>query len=328
MRKYILFICFLYTTAFAIAQKDQVKLKLTLRDGSIVTGKVKIEKLDLKTNYGKLEIPLVDLQSIKIGVGRNTADESFVLTNLRKLADTNIVEQDKAYQSLINGKIGWISVIEDYLMANYSENIATNKIEDILNQLKSKFKIGIDYTEVDIFITNNDFIIGGFYDFENVDLSTDYGNLKIEKEKIQQIEILKTYNKQARIIKLMANKNISSNSNGGWINTGINLSIGDTIELTSTGQIVLASLNGSKYTPEGKPMSASEELLDYNGESTSNKFAPTYGSFVFKIGESGVTIKAGTKYKEIIKSSGNLYLSIYESVYNPQNTGCFIVKIH
>ena len=121
---------------------------------------------------------------------------------------------------------------------------------------------------------------------------------------------------------MLASKHISGNTDGGWLNTGIKIKTGQKININASGEIILASLSGAKYTPDGAANSTTSE---YESESSTY---PTYGNLIFKIGDKGESIKAGSKYNNTAKDSGTLFLSIYETVYNSTNTGSYIVKVN
>jgi hypothetical protein len=129
--------------------------------------------------------------------------------------------------------------------------------------------------------------------------------------------------------KLLATKHISSNTNGGWFKTGIMVKSGQKLIITASGEVTFASLSGSKYKPDGSIVgSATTGTESYEGDYNSGSTYPSYGNVVYKIGESSTqTLKAGAKFSGNVQSSGMLYISIYETVYNAANTGSYTVKI-
>ncbi|MBL7917847.1 MAG: hypothetical protein JNM96_05590 [Bacteroidia bacterium] len=131
------------------------------------------------------------------------------------------------------------------------------------------------------------------------------------------------------IFKLMANKHISGNQNGGWFKTGITLKSGQKFSISANGEVTLASLSNSIYKPDGSTKASG--ATDYTGGEydggTGNTY-PTYGMVVYKIGEASYeNLKAGAKFTGSAKTSGMLYISIYETVYNANNKGSYNVKI-
>jgi len=156
------------------------------------------------------------------------------------------------------------------------------------------------------------------YDIKIISVTTEYGVLNIPREKIDLAEFYaQSKNQQTNNFTLIASKNISCNANGGWLKTGIMVKKGTKIQIVSTGEIILQSLSGNKYKPDGS----------VNGAAPANAEYINYGVVAFKIGEGGTTISAGAKYSGVAQNSGMLYISIYETVYNSNNTGSYNVKI-
>jgi len=131
--------------------------------------------------------------------------------------------------------------------------------------------------------------------------------------------------------KLNATKNISGNTNGGWLKTGVVLKNGQRFSLVSNGEVTLASLSNSKYKPDGssKTETATEWIKPYGAEDDGVSGGyPSYGQVVYKIGDGSTeNLKAGAKFNGTAKKSGMLYISIYETVYNAANKGGYNVKL-
>ena len=186
--------------------------------------------------------------------------------------------------------------------------------------MKSTYDVEENFSDKDVVSIDFDYNMGGTFNLKSVDLKTEYGDLNVPKDKIKQMEI-SVYDELAgdKNFKLPANKNISGNTDGGWLNTGIKIKAGHKLNMTASGEVVLQSLSGNKYNPDGAANAASG--TDYTST------YPTYGNLVYKIGDTGETVKAGSKYSGVAKESGTLYLAIYETVYNATNTGSYNVKI-
>lgn len=122
---------------------------------------------------------------------------------------------------------------------------------------------------------------------------------------------------------LKASKHIMANNNGGWLNTGIKVKSGQTIEITAKGEIVLASLDNKKYTPDGNIVG--QELTNVDEMKDMNYF--NYGTLIFKIGKNGKNLRAGSNTRYIADSDGIIYLTVYETVYSDKNTGSYKVNV-
>jgi hypothetical protein len=179
---------------------------------------------------------------------------------------------------------------------------------------------------IDIVEIDNTYSMAGQTNIKTLDVKTDYGMLSIPGDKIERMEVYMVTDGQSTF-KLMASKHISSNTPGGWLNTGIMLKKGEHFTITANGQVVFASLSGAKYTPDGKVAGTSASNYDYPTVESGDNAYPNYGNVVYKIGEQGTMLKAGDKFSGTSPDYGVLYLSIYEVMFNPANTGSYIVKV-
>ncbi|MBU0488996.1 MAG: hypothetical protein KKA07_09610 [Bacteroidetes bacterium] len=332
MRKILLTAVTLLVAAGLFAQKAQkVELRLSLKDGNIVTGTSKISNIQLATDYGKLDIPIVNITAIKLGVKPDIASKDKIVGLLKQLNTEDEKVRSSVYEQIVALGQGAVPIISDFLYSDkYEPGLFMDFTpESALQELMSVHGIADDYSLKDVITIDYEYVMGGSFDFKAIDLVTEYGNLTIPREKINEIEVLVTGGATGdRTFKLMATKHISSNQNGGWLKTGINMKAGQKFSISATGEIVFASLSNAAYTPSGaKGAAATNDYGDDYLDGGASGTYPTYGNVVYKIGESGVVMKAGAKFTGTATSSGMLYLSIYETVYNPANTGSYTVKV-
>ena len=326
MKKIIFIFAFavISTSIFAQSGKD-ILAKLTLRDGSVYNGSISIKSVDLQTEYGKLAIPLKNVSSIEVGLSPDRSNKA-KLENLIVQLSNEIEETRKiAYDELLKIKPAEIYVLTDYLYSDKYIPAVDNlwTLGQLISELKSKLNLDDNIQEKDIISIDGQYMMGGIFTFPSVEIKTEFGALTIPKEKITKIEVTyvpSTGNESSKIINLPASKYISGNANGGWFRTGINVTKGQRISMTATGEVTLASLSNAKYTPNGATGIESSYL------GTGSTY-PTYGQLVYKIGETGQIYTAGAKFNGAITETGMLYISIYETVYNAANTGSYNVNI-
>lgn len=322
-----------------LAHAQDVEVRLTLRDGNTMTGTTKISAVNLSTDYGKLEVPIKNISSIKLGIAADKVTSEKVISLVKQLSNSSEEVRKNAYNELTGMDIRAIPALSEFLFSpKYEPGTYTDFTpESALNELKSKHNITEDVSTRDVLTIDGEYTMGGSYDFKKIDLRTEYGTLSIPKEKIQHIDVMYASTGEGEMVfKLHASKHISSNHNGGWLKTGIVVKPGQQINITANGEVTFASLSGSKYKPDGTVSSAASTYDygyegDYSYNTTTPAVAtytyPTYGNVVYKIGETGVVSRAGDKFSGKASSAGMLYLSIYETVYNPANTGSYTVKI-
>lgn len=332
MKKIILSIC-LFNLFSAYAQK-QAEVNLELHDGNIIKGTATFSDIDLTTSYGKLVIPVNKVANIKIGYGKDKSASEKALSYIKLLSGSNNDEVRKsAYADLVKMGIKAISALEDYF--SDSKNVVESDysgeytIDNAYEEIKSNNNITESSTAEDVVTIDNTYTMGGTYNFTKLDIKTEYGTLNIPKEKIKSIDIFvpSANGSGEQVFKLMANKNISGNQNGGWYKTGITLKAGQKFSMAATGEVTLASLSNAVYKPDGstKASGATEYTGgDYDGASN----YATYGMLVYKIGENSYdNLKAGAKFNGTAKTGGMLYIAIYETVFNANNKGSYNVKI-
>ncbi len=322
------------------AQQKAIEVKLNLLDGNMITGTSQMGDVELITAYGKLTIPVANVSTIKVGIGRDKAIYDKATSYLKILNNSNTDDARKgSYNDVLKLGIKAITAVNDFLSdsKNFNENSTYTgefTIENLLSELRSAANID-DNTEVDDIVTiDNLYTMGGSFSFQKLEVKTEYGNLSVPKEKIKTVDISVINPAGAGgelSFKLLASKNISANQSGGWLKTGISVKNGQRFTITASGEITMASLSNQKYKPDGSYTASNGTSYpavaeSYEGSSPSY---PAYGNVVYKIGENSTEIlKAGAKFSGSAKSSGMIYISIYETVYNAANTGSYTVKIN
>lgn len=333
MKKIILIVSSVITLS-SVAQK-KVEVKAALLDGSNITGTSSMANITLNTEYGKLLFPVEKVTTINIGIGKDKAISDKATSLLKVLNNSNSDEMRKgAYDDIIKLGPKAIVAIEEYSSETTENNYTGEYTNDnLLSELKASNNL-TDINDVnDVVMFDNGYTIGGSYDFSKIEIKTDYGLLSVPKEKIKSMDISYVDNTNGQQnFKLIANKHISGNNNGGWLKTGIVLKAGQKFSISATGEIILASLSATqKYKPSGAY--SENAVSSYSGTetdygTTSSTAYPSYGNVVFKIGENDTEVKrAGGKFTGVAKQSGMLYLSIYETVYSASNTGSYSVKV-
>lgn len=337
MKKLVIAVCLGVFCLFNIHAQKIAEVSLTLQDGNVIKGMSLFNDVELQTDYGKLVIPIANISNVAIGVGKDNASISQVVP-LLKLLNTSLNEEARksAYNDLVKVGPKALYTIEQFLSdpknSGGAEYSGTYTIDGAVTEIRSQANLSDDTPYLDVLTIDNHFTMGGIYTFGKLDVKTEYGTLSIPKEKIKSMDI-SVWSPPSNgefSFRLQANKHISGNQNGGWLKTGIHLKTGQGFQISATGEVILASLSNGKYKPDGTY--APGNGAGTNGEepeyTTGTGITPVYGQVVYKIGEAtNEPSKAGKKFSGSAKQSGMLYLSIYETVYNPANTGSYIVKV-
>lgn len=218
MKKLIGMIALSFVVLNAQAQND-VELKLTLRDGNVVSGTSKIANVSLSTAYGKLEIPIKNVTSLDLGITSDKVTNDKVANLVKQLANSNEQMRKTSFEELVKMDVKAIPAISDFIYsAKYEPSTYTDYTADgALIELQSKYNVENTISDKDVISIDYEYSMGGLYEFAKIDLKTEYGTLSIPKEKIKHIDVMYSGDSGngEMSFKLLATKHISSNTAGG-----------------------------------------------------------------------------------------------------------------
>lgn len=323
MKQILILLLSVVFAGFAYCQKD-ADVRVNLRDGSTINGKMKTMNVEITSDYGKLIIPFADITQVTLGIVPDRKNKTKIEFQLKQLQNENETTRQNAYDELLKIGSGEIYVIEEYMSTEAYVPLeeGTYTADELLSELKMKLGVN-DLIPQDVVSFGSGYSAGGSSNLQTVSLMTDFGTLTIPRDKILSLDILYVPTEGQNNTKtfiLQASKHISGNTAGGWVNTGITVRKGQKITITAKGSVTLASLSNAKYTPDGPEGTAANQ---YNYEGA----YPQYGMVVYKIGDQGTATPAGSKFNGTAKLGGTVYLSIYETVYNASNTGSYNVSL-
>ncbi|MFT4970054.1 MAG: hypothetical protein ACI9O4_001806 [Chitinophagales bacterium] len=322
--KKILFCVLIGLSAQLFAQTEVVQLSVHLKNDDILTGTSELRTLNFKTDFGTLNFPIDEINSIEIGLKDSRFDKGNLLNLLDKVENGESNDKENAFDQVIQMDEGAIPFIKAYLSSSkgFTENNDNENdisVQTLYEVMLAKYKVTRNYSLNDIISYKNEFRVEGIYDFTEVALNTDYGRIKIARNDIARIDvkIVSEGMNNKNTFKLFANQNISGNKEEGWLNTGVLVKKGEKLSINSSGQIILASLSGNTYAADG----------GVNGSVGVEGNKPTYGQVVFKVSQSGFENKAGDNYTAYAAQTGIVYIAIYESVFNSANSGYYTVNL-
>ena len=313
---------FLFVSSIFAAPNVQLSVKL--KNGDIVTGTTNLPKINIVTPYGSLSVPIEKISNLSLGIVSDHTKDGAVLPDLNKLQTVSETEAKAIYERLLNYGAPILSTVITFTQ-NPFYKISDNEnytIEQLVDALYAKAGLSsADNINDAITFENNNYLEGSIA-FSDVTLQSEYGILTLKRDKIQSLDISPIEEAVGGNgnYKLKANYHISGNDNKGWVNTGVKVKTGDNISITSNGKVVLKSLSGGVYNPDGYVSGTKDGAYSDDAEIK-------YGTVVYKIGEYGDMKLAGSKLDAVADGEGTIYISIYESVYDKGNTGSYTVKV-
>ena len=311
------------TSVFA----GNVQITVRLKNGDVVTGKAAMSKITIVNPYGTLNIPIEKISNMKLGILSDKTKDGAVLPDLNKLQSVKTEEEAKPiYERLIAFGAPILSSVVTFTQNPFYRISDLNNytIEQLIDELYKKANIPAGQSINDAVSFDGLNTIEGSIAFSEVTIQSEYGILTFKREKIESMDI-STIDENAIVgdgnYKLKANYYITGNeSNKGWLNTGVSVKEGDKFSISANGKIILKSLSGGAYGPDGY-------LSGVKDAAYSDAVEVKYGSLVYKIGENGVMQTAGSKLDGTASENGNIYISIYETVYDKTNTGAYNVRV-
>ena len=317
-----------FAVLIAITSISAANLQLTVRlkNGDVVTGKSTLPKVAFVTNYGTLNIPIEKINSIKFGIFSDKTKDGAVNPDLNKLqtltneADAKIVyDRLLAYGSPILATVKTFTENPFYKITD-RENYT---VEQLLDELYKKANLTYGQYVNDVVTFDGSNTLEGVISVGDIQLQAEYGNLSLKRDKIESMDI--SVIDESVILGngnfvLKANYHISGNESKGWVNSGVSVKAGDKFSITASGKIILKSLSGGAYNPDGYVSGTKDGAY-------TDDMATKYGSVIYKIGEFGDIKQAGSKFDSTAEAEGVIYISIYETVYDKGNSGSYTVKV-
>lgn len=323
MKKHLFWVCALLGINILVNAQNQVELSLHLKNGDILTGISSLESINFETDFGSLKIPVDKVNSIKVGLNDARFDKGNLLKLLDEIEYGTAKEKETAFDKVVKMDEGAIPFIRAFMeSATGGPAYATTDINTavLYEVMLAKHKVSRNYSINDILTYSNTNKIEGNYSFDALTVATSYGNISVERNDIDFIDVKITSSggfSNKDVFKVFANENISGNKDENWFNTQILVKKGDKISISATGEVVLASLSGNTYTPDG----------GVNGAVGKKEDKLNYGQLVYRIGLSGKIQYAGDNFNGYADKTGVIYLAIYETVYNSANTGYYNVAV-
>jgi hypothetical protein len=298
---------------FTLSLAAETKVKVVMGDGSIFYGIVQTKKLSIDTPFGKLTIPIQEINSLLIGNKQRDKIKSFIMGKLKDLAGTlNEEARSKIIEEIAEIGFTAIPLLDDIAGTNEDQG-------PIIDEIKASVTVP-DYVEEESLAFEEDKIfagesqISGVIANETIEVNSALGPVKLKTENIFSMSFTHEQSDAqsfTKTIMVPSNKYIGAKE---FLNTKIKINKGDLLDIKTTGQVVLASLSYQTFYPDG-------------GGSYGTWMNQPFGSLCGKIGDNGQWFLVGSSYKAVAQESGYLWLTISETLYNAGNTGEYKSRI-
>ncbi len=276
------------------------QVRLHLWDGSIVMGDVSIDSIHVETRFGKLEVPIANIQEFRPGLNSVPEINDAIVGLVEKLGDREFQVRESARQSL--AAMG--PMIRNRLQEFADDGSAERKkhLATLNEEFTQLVEDGTDNGEtieppIDIedTITTGEFTIVGKIVEKQFQLSTRYGQLNLDLQHIKRADRVWDVGKDAvrKAVDVAGDQFFQKTP----MATRILVKAGDRVSIRASGSVAWVSWGNISSGPDGIGQQG-----EWNGAQC--------GTLMARIGKSGEYIKVGSKGDFVAKSSGELFLGV------------------
>jgi len=276
-------------------------LKISLMDGSVVTGKFSIAELAIDTKFGPLKVPIDQIQSFAPGLKSHPKFAQELADNVNNLAADAFNDREKAQGELTKVGPDIRTELERQLKtAEAEKQIRLQKIvEDFeTEQPEEEMDKTRQWVDDDVIVTPG-FTVVGHITTPSFSVASSYGTLQL---KLEDIRFARREASEPEEIHKNVTVSGTAITQHAFTNTAIRVERGDKIYITAGGTITLTPWGpNATATPDGTPTGNLGVMQPGNLQG---------GSLIGKIGDSSDPFHVGSKTTLTADRSGVLELGI------------------
>lgn len=295
-------------------------------NGSIVVMTLLQEKIEVLTEYGKLTVPHKDIRQIEFGIHTSEEEQRKIEDALRRLSSNAFKEREAAVEDLV--ALGPQAYLRLQKVATGDNPEAASRVESAVKKIREKFHPRVlRLREEDLVYTAKFTIVGRITTPTIKAKAEDFGELELRPAKLLSMCWLEGDAK-----KEVAVDAATYGSPGGrkWMDAGVRIGSQTGLKITATGQVDLWPQQPGQYMagPDGQGGGPAGGLMVVNGRPI-QLGGPRGGGgeLLGRIGENGTPFVIGSRYTQIPKDTGKLYLQIVPSPWGGPSAGEYRVAI-
>lgn len=276
------------------------EMRLTLWDGTVVSGDIGIEFIKIETQFGKLEVPVKNIIRLRPGLDSFPEMNAKLNELVEKLGDRDFQTREQAHRELVamGGTIKTeLARFDDGGSAERKKHL--DKIREQIDEMMEDQEEWDEEGDGELLrgdtIQTPDFTIVGKILQPTFSVSSKYGDLKISLSDIKSGD--RTWMQTTQAIA----KSVSVKGNSFFqtqpTSCKIRVNKGDRIKIKASGNVQWASWGNISSGPDG--ITNQGNWQNFN-----------CGMLVARIGSGTDYVKVGSKNEFVAKSSGILFLGI------------------
>jgi len=277
------------------------EVEVRFGDGSTVRMLLLQESIEIVTKYGKLNVPTKDIRGIDLGLHLPKGMDERIDGLIKKLNSSSFKERDQAVNELVElGPMAFPTLVK-LKAAKLSELEVTQRVEIALKRIRAKIPADLLRTATTDKVLTTDFPIVGQIVSPAIKAKSPYfGERELQLTELRSINW--TTGKLDTEFVIEGAKYAMNNQ---WMDTGLMVEVGMTINITASGEIdLLNDGTGDFFSgPNG----------NRNSGRRGNRLP---GELMAKIGESGTAFRVGERFSGPATQEGKLYFNVIPLPFN------------
>ena len=308
-------------------KSDAHEVEVTFANGSVVRMALVPEKLEIKTQYGTLSVPVRDIRRIDFGLHLPDGADKKIETALKQLASAEYKERDGAVRELVAlGAYAYPSLLRE---AKSADPEVAKRVKDALAKIRAKVPAKDLQLSDDDKITTPRFIIVGRIVPESLKArSEDFGDLVLALSRLRHLRVLADARETEVVID-------AAKHSQNWLDTGLMLDGSGTLVIHASGEVELRPSMPGNYVcgPRGYTRTglvaggfapAKAKKIGGDGGLPGRTYP---GTLLGRVGENGDPFVIGDRFEGMLDRDGKLYLHIMSSPYEANSSGSYHVKV-
>jgi hypothetical protein len=302
------------------ANKDEAEVQFA--NGSTVRMSILQEKIDVMTRYGKLSVPLTEIQRIEFGVHLPADVAKQVDEALAKLASVQYAEREEGSRELTAlGASAYCALVR---AQKSSDQEVARRAEKIVADIRARVpEKELRSREDDVLVTPGFTIVGRIVSPALRGKSEYFGQVQLQLSQMRQLKHLQRTGE----IQVAVDASQYGSAHGQWMDSGISVENGTTLIITASGTIDIYPQSPGQYlsTPKGYgniALAAGARVVP-----TPVNLRNYAGALFGRVGDAGDAFYIGDRFEGPAGREGRLYLHIVPSPWNNASAGSYQLKI-
>jgi hypothetical protein len=270
-----------------------------MRDGTRLAGYPEITQLNVETAYGKLVIPVTEVQRLRFATAKDTSQSEKVEALVRQLGSEEYDLREQAMEEIKKTGAAAIEALQKALESEDEE--IRSRAEKLLGEIEEDADPAEDEDgqlapllgKEDEVVTQQFTVLGRVLE-ESFAVKTRYGNLTFRRQDIISV----VFSEPLSTGKKFKVPGTSLAGGSKWFDTEVSIAKGSQFKVAASGSIHLDRF-GLQCGPEGTTTGPGPQFESF-----------ALGALVGRVGDKGKAFLIGSSYEGKAPETGNLFLAI------------------